>query len=78
MTIDSQHIGEVELGEQIGGEHAAGAEEGRLTEGQQAGVAEQEIETQPEQAPYQDAVDRGRREAQMRQHEWREQAGRAP
>ena len=66
-----QDIGKIGYGKQIRGEHAAGAEERRLTERQQARIAEQEIEAEPEQPPDQDAVDGGQREAEMRQHEGR-------
>jgi hypothetical protein len=44
-----QHdIGKAGDGEQIGRNHAAGAEEGRLAERQQAGEAEQDVETDAE------------------------------
>ena len=62
----------VHLRQQIGGDHAARAEEGRLAERQQPGEAEQDVEAEAEQAPDQDAVDRRRREAEMRQHERRD------
>ena len=58
-------------GQQVGGDEAAGAVEGRLAERQQAGVAEQDVEADAEQAPDQDAVDGVGREAEMRQHEGR-------
>ena len=57
--------------EQIGGDHAAGAEKGRLAERQQPGKAEQDVEAEAEQAPDQDAVDRGGREIEIGQHEGR-------
>ena len=67
-----QHdVGKAGCGEQIGGDEAAGAVERRLAERQQAGVAEQDVEADAEQAPDQDAVDRVGREAEMRQHERR-------
>ena len=62
-----RHIGEVHLRQQIGGDHAARAEERRLAERQQARVAEQDVEPETEQAPDQDAIYRRRREAEMRQ-----------
>ena len=71
MTSASDHVGEAGAGQQIGGDEAAGAVERRLAERQQPGVAEQDVEADAEQAPDQDAVDRVRREAEMRQHERR-------
>ena len=65
-------VGEARLREQIGGDHAARAEEGRLAERQKPGEAEQDVEAEAEQAPDQDAVDRRGREAEMGQHEGRD------
>ena len=66
-----ENIGKIDLGQEIGGEHAARAEERRLSEREKARVAEQDVEAEAEQAPDQDAVDRRRREAEMGQHERR-------
>src|SRR5262249_54056586 len=51
--------------------HAAGAEERGLAEREQTGEAEQNVEADAEQAPDQDAVDRRRRESEIRQDERR-------
>ena len=71
MSSASSTFGNPALGQQVGGDEAAGAVERRLAERQQAGVAEQDVEADAEQAPDQDAVDRVGREAEMRQHERR-------
>ncbi len=57
--------------QQIGGDHAAGAEKGGLAERQQAGKAEQDVEAEAEQAPNQDAIDRGGGKSEIRQYERR-------
>ena len=80
---ESQHdIGKRGLRKQVGGEHAAGAEEGRLPEGQQAGVAEQQVEADAHQTEDHDPVDGGWREPEGwqderdgDQHEQRHQLG---
>ena len=64
-------IGKIHDRQEIGRDHAAGAEERGLTEREQSGEAEQNVEAQSEQSPDQDAVDRGRREPEIRQDEWR-------
>ena len=70
-------VGKIRYGEQIGGDHAAGAVERRLAERQQSGKAEQDIEADAEQAPDQDAVHGGRRETEIGQNERRrDQPGR--
>ena len=66
-----EHIRKVDLGQKIGGEHAAGAEERRLSEGEEAGIAEQDVEAEAEQAPDQDAVHGRRGEPEMGQDEGR-------
>jgi hypothetical protein len=65
------HIGEIQDGEQIGCDHAAGAEESRLPEREQTGEAEQDVEADAEYAPDQNAVDRRRGEAEIWQDERR-------
>ena len=65
------HVREADDGEQIGRDHAASAEEGGLSEGEQAGEAEQDVEADPEHTPNQNAVDRRRRESKVRQDEGR-------
>jgi hypothetical protein len=57
--------------QQIGGHHAARAEEGGLAEREQAGDAEQDVETDAKQTPHENAVDRGWRKAEVRQDERR-------
>src|SRR6185369_1317950 len=42
--------------EQIGGDHSTRAIESRLPEGEQAGVAEEDVEADPEESPHQDAI----------------------
>src|SRR5581483_10607371 len=49
--------------------HAAGAVQRRLAERQQAGVAEENVEADAEQAPDEDAIDRVRRRIEVRQDE---------
>ena len=66
-----QHIGEVGDREQIGRNHAAGAEESRLAEGKQPREAEQNVEADAEQAPDHDPIDRRRCEPEVRQHKRR-------
>ena len=57
--------------EQVGGDESAGAIERRLAERKQAGVAEQDVEADAEQAPDQDAVDGVGRGAEIGKHERR-------
>ena len=64
-------VGKARAREQVGGDEAAGAVEGRLAERQQAGVAEQDVEADAEQAPDQDAVDGVGRGSEIGQHERR-------
>src|SRR5262249_33005554 len=71
-----QDVGKVCDREQIGGNHAADAEECGLDEGEQTREAEEDVEAEAEHAPDQDAVDRRRRETEVRQDERRgDQAG---
>ena len=62
-------VRKVEDCQQIGGDHAAGAVERRLAERQKAGVAEQYVEADAEQAPHDDAAHGRWRKAKMRQDE---------
>ena len=69
MTSASDHVREAGAREQVGGDEAAGAVERRLAEREQAGVAEQDVEADAEQAPDQDAVDGVGRGVEIGQHE---------
>ena len=60
------HVRKIHHREQIGRDHAAGAEKGGLAEREQPGEAEQDVEADAEQAPDQDAVDRSGREVRGR------------
>ena len=57
--------------EQIRCDETAGAVKGRLPEREEPGKAEQDVESNSEQAPDQDAIYGVGCEAEMRQDEWR-------
>jgi hypothetical protein len=61
------HAGDARARQQIGRGESAGAEERRLAERQESRVAEQQIETDPEQPQHEDAAHRVGSEAEPRQ-----------